>query len=205
MVCQGKGNSCQDVKVHNWDKSEWVIKLRCNKGITLLSNFVLSQVLVGIAICSDVLSFQFKERRKIVACLVLSATLISCHFMLLEHWTAALLGLLAVARFTSSIFTTSKRIMWIFLGITFILSTLTFNGYLTVLGCGATVFTTVAAFTKKDKLLRELMLIGTTIWIIHNYLAGSPGAVLLEAIFVGSNLVGYFRFYIRPRKQILHS
>jgi hypothetical protein len=169
----------------------------------LISNFVLSQILIGIAICSDILSFQFKERKKIVACLIVSATFISCHFMLLEHWTAALLGLLAAVRFTSSLFTTSKRIMWIFLFITFVISTFSFDGLLSVLGCTATVFTTVASFSKEDKLLRQLMLVGTIIWITHNYLAGSPGAVLMEALFICSNLVGYSRYYIRPKKLML--
>ena len=169
----------------------------------MISNFVLSQILIGIAICSDILSFQFKERKKIVACLIVSAIFISSHFMLLGHWTAAFLGLLAAVRFTSSLFTTSKKIMWIFLFITFVISTFSFEGLLSVLGCTATVFTTVASFSKEDKLLRQLMLVGTVIWITHNYLAGSPGAVLMEALFISSNLVGYFRYYIRPKKMML--
>lgn len=47
------------------------------------------------------------------------------------------------------------------------------------------------------------MVICSSIWIIHNYLAGSPGAVLMEIFFLSSNIVGYFRYYIRPRKQVL--
>ncbi len=85
--------------------------------------------------------------------------------------------------------------MWIFLFITFVISTFSFEGLLSVLGCTATVFTTVASFSKEDKLLRQLMLVGTMIWITHNYLAGSPGAVL--------NLVGYLRSYIMPKKLML--
>lgn len=171
----------------------------------MLSNFALSQILIGFAICTDILSFQFKEREKIVACLVVSALFISCHYILLGHWTATYLGLLAVARFASSMFTTSKRVMWIFLTITFGILIFSFEGLLSVLGCTATIFTTVAAFSKKDKLLRELMLVGTIIWMTHNYFAGSPGAVLMEALFIVSNLAGYFRYYIKPKRQTLHS
>lgn len=171
----------------------------------MLSNFVLSQILIGIAICSDILSFQFRERTKIVACLIVSVTFITGHFMLLGHWTAAFLGLLAMARFSICMFTTSKRVMWIFLVITFAISTFSFGGLLSILSCIATVFTTMAAFSKDDRFLRQFMLIGTMIWIIHNYLAGSPGAVLMEAIFISSNLVGYFRYYISPRKKLLQS
>lgn len=170
----------------------------------MISNFVLSQILIGIAICFDILSFQFKEKKKIVACLIISATIISCHFMLLGHWTAAFLGLLAAARYTTCLFTSSKRMMGSFILIAVVISTFSFEGLLSVLGCTATVFTTVAAFSKKDKLLRQLMLVGTMIWITHNYLAGSPAAVFMEALFISSNLVGYFRYYIRPKKLALH-
>jgi hypothetical protein len=164
----------------------------------LLSNFFLSQILIGFAIGVDTLSFQFKERTKILACLVVSALLISSHFMLLEHWTAALLGGLSVARYLSSVFTTSRSVMWIFLITIVAITGFSYEGMLSVLGCIATSTTTIAAFRKDDKRLRQLMLIGTMIWIVHNYLAGSPAAVLMETIFIVSNLVGYFRYYIKP-------
>ena len=80
-----------------------------------MSDFLLSQILIGIAICTDTISFQFKERKKIVACLLVSCTLISAHFMLLGHWTAAFLGLIAALRFTTSLFSTSKKLMVLFI------------------------------------------------------------------------------------------
>ena len=81
----------------------------------------------------------------------------------------------------------------------FAITVFSYDGWLSVLGCIATCFTTVAAFRKDDKALRQLMLVGTMIWIGHNYFAGSPGAVLMETIFIFSNLVGYFRYYIKPK------
>lgn len=163
-----------------------------------MSLFALSQILIGIAICSDIISFQFKERVHIVRCLLISCILISLHFVCLEHWTAACLGLVAAGRLITSLFSTSKIFLGFFLGVTLVVSTLTYEGLLSVLGCTAAFFGTVASFSKEDKLLRQLMSICTSIWIIHNYLAGSPGAVLMEIFFLGSNLVGYFRYYIRP-------
>jgi hypothetical protein len=139
-----------------------------------------------------------------VACLLISCTLISIHFMLLDHWTAACLGLIAAIRFTTSLFTTSKKFMTLFIVATIVTSICTFEGLLSILGCTGGVFGTVASFCKEDKLLRQLMLVGTSMWIVHNFLAGSPAAVLMELIFISSNLVGYFRFYIRPKRQILH-
>ena len=169
-----------------------------------MSLFVLSQILVGIAICSDIVSFQFKKREHIVGCLLISCVMISLHFMCLSHWTAACLGLVAAARFVTSLFSTSRIFLGFFVGISIIVSALTYDGVLSILGCAGSIVGTFASFSKEDKLLRQLMSVCTSIWIIHNYLAGSPGAVLMEFFFLGSNLVGYFRYYIRPRKQVLN-
>jgi hypothetical protein len=167
-----------------------------------MSLFVISQMLIGVAVCSDIVSFQFKERVHIVGCLIVSCIFISLHFMCLGHWTAACLALVAAGRFITSLFSTSKIFLGIFIGVSVVLSALTYEGLLSVLGCTGAIMSTVASFSREDKLLRQLMFLSTGIWIIHNYLAGSPGAVLMEFFFLGSNLVGYFRYYSRPQKQI---
>ena len=168
-----------------------------------MSLFVLSQILIGFAICSDIVSFQFKKREYIVCCLLVSCILISLHFMCLGHWTAACLGLVAAARFITSLFSTSKIVLGFFIGVTVIVSALTYDGLLSVIGCIGAIFGTIASFSKEDKQLRQLMSICTCVWIIHNYFAGSPGAVIMEIFFLSSNLIGYYRYYIRPKKQIL--
>ncbi|SDO64627.1 YgjV family protein [Desulforhopalus singaporensis] len=159
--------------------------------------FTLSQILVGIAICTDIVSFQFKKKAHIVCCLLISCILIAVHFACLGHWTAALLGMLAAGRFAISLFTTSKLCMALFISAAVVASLLTFEGMLSILSCSGAVFGTIASFSREDKQLRRLMMVATTFWLIHNFLAGSPAAVIMECIFLGSNLVGYFRYYIR--------
>lgn len=168
-----------------------------------MSSFVLSQILVGIAICTDLISFQFKEKKQIVSCLLVSCTMISLHFMCLEHWTAAFLALLAAIRFITSIFTTRKLYRTLFVIATVLISIFTYEGLLSILCTTGAVFGIYASFCEDDKPLRQLMAVGTSIWLIHNILAGSPGAVIMEILFLGSNLVGYFRYYIKPARQVL--
>ena len=167
-----------------------------------MSLFVISQILIGVAVCSDIVSFQFKARRHIIGCLIVSCIFISLHFMCLGHWTAACLALVSAGRFITSLFSTSRIFLGIFIGVVVLLSALTYEGLLSVLGCTGAVISTLASFSREDRLLRQLMFISTGVWLIHNYLAGSPGAVLMEIFFLGSNLVGYFRYYVRPRKQV---
>ncbi|SIN79650.1 YgjV family protein [Halodesulfovibrio marinisediminis] len=164
-----------------------------------MSFYLISQVLVGIAILFDILSFQFKDRKRIVQCLFVSGTLISTHFFLLGHQTAGFLMLVATLRYLTSVFTTSPRAMALFIGLALMATALTFEGMLSVLSCVGTTFHTAGAFSKNDKRLRILMIIGTLFWIPHNYLASSPVAVAMELLFLSSNLVGYYRHYLKGR------
>ncbi len=168
-----------------------------------MSSFTLSQILVGIAICSDLISFQFKEKKQIVSCLLVSCTMISLHFMFLEHWTAAILAFLAAIRFITSIFTTRKLYRTLFVIASILISIFTFEGLLSILCTTGAVFGIYASFCETDKPLRQLMAVGTSIWLVHNILAGSPGAVIMEILFLSSNLIGYFRYYIKPARQAL--
>lgn len=58
---------------------------------------------------------------------------------------------------------------------------------------------TYASFQGKDFTLRLLMIVGTVCWIVHNLLAFSPLAVVMETVFLISNLVGLWRFYANPK------
>ncbi|QFQ77324.1 YgjV family protein [Vibrio harveyi] len=160
-----------------------------------MSAFLWSQILIAIAIVFDLISFQFKKRQKIVCCLCASGILISTHFVLLEQWTAASLMLLASIRYFTSIFTTSKRWMFLYLTSALMITVMTFVDLINLLSFGGTLFQTTAAFCKSDQRLRQLMIVGTMLWLIHNYLAGSPTAVLMELLFISSNLIGYYRYY----------
>lgn len=168
-----------------------------------MTPFVLSQLLISVAIVSDIISFQFKEKRHILSCLIVSCTMISLHFLCLGHHTAALLGLVVACRFIVCIFTSKLRVMLFFIGISLLVTYFSYQGFLSILGCTGAIFGTIASFSKEDKRLRQIMMIGTSCWLVHNYLAGSPGAVIMEILFLSSNLVGYYRYYIRPKARIL--
>lgn len=162
-----------------------------------MSVFAISQILVAIAIMFDLLSFQFKDRKRIVTCLFCAGILISTHFALLEQWTATSLMVIATIRYLTSIFSTSSKLMLAFATGSVIATVMTYSGITSILSGIASIFQTAAAFNKDDRRLRELMIIGTSFWLVHNYLVGSPTAVVMETLFICSNLVGYYRYYLR--------
>ena len=166
-----------------------------------MSLFFISQVLVAVAIIFDLMSFQFKERKKIVGCLFCAGILISSHFVLLEQWTAASLMIIATVRYLTSIFSTSFKLKYLFCSLSIVASIVTYSGLASILSCIGSIFQTVAAFNKDDKRLRELMIVGTSFWLIHNYVIGSPTAVVMEILFISSNLIGYYRYYYKNTRQ----
>ena len=163
-----------------------------------MSSFALSQILIAIAIGCDLLSFQFKARQRILVCLCCSCLLISAHFALLGLWTAMGLAFLAAIRMVASYLTTSKRVMGVFIVAAVLTAVLTYHGLLSVLSCLGAIFGTVGSFCREDRQLRLVMMCATSFWLVHNILAGTPTAVVMEALFLGSNFLGYYRFYLRP-------
>ena len=135
-----------------------------------MNSFVLSQILVGIAICFDLLSFQLKKRTHIVLCLSVAGVFISTHFLLLEKWTAAILMMIAVIRYVTSFFSTSNKLMVLFVSVSFVSAAITFQGYLSVFSCLGSLFQTLGAFKSDDKKLRHFMIIGKLLWLFNNYL-----------------------------------
>jgi hypothetical protein len=162
-----------------------------------VSDFVLSQVLVGVVFFFDLASFQFREKRHVLTCLVFSALLLGIHFALLGAQTAAIMGFIAAARFSVAIFSHARWWLYLFLSLVMVNGILSYAGSLTVLATAGGLITTTAAFMPTDRQFREYMMAGTLVWIVHNAMAGSPAAVVLETFFLGSNLVGYYRFYLR--------
>ncbi|UCM46068.1 YgjV family protein [Aeromonas dhakensis] len=163
----------------------------------MMSLFLWSQLVVSLALLLDLLSFQLRARRAILACLALSCALNGAHFALLGQWSAATLLLLACVRFLVGIWWGRSELMWLFMGLSCLAVLATYQGPLALLGLLASLLQTRAAFCPDDRLLRRWMLLGTLCWLANNLLVGSPVAALMEGLFLVSNLVGYYRHYGR--------
>ncbi|MGL5502690.1 MAG: YgjV family protein [Aeromonas veronii] len=161
----------------------------------MMSLFLWSQLVVSLALLLDLLSFQLRDRRRILACLALSCALNAGHFALLGQWSAACLLLLASVRFLVSIWLVRRILMWFFMGLACAAALATYQGELSLIGLLASLLQTRAAFCQDDRLLRRWMLLGTLCWLVNNLLVGSPVAALMEGLFLVSNLVGYYRHY----------
>lgn len=162
--------------------------------------FLISQILIGFAFVSDFFSFQFKSRKKVLAFIVLSCFFIATHLFLLKEYTGAVLISISMVRYFISIYTTNQRLMYFFLVLIFVGTYFTYTRWVDLLALLSNILFNFAAFEKTNKRFRLIMMSGTSCWICYNIFIFSPAGIALEVNFLISNLIGYYRFYIRKQK-----
>lgn len=159
--------------------------------------FLISQLLAGIAIIADICSFQFKERKKIILFFIIAASCIALHYFLLERYVAAGIICIGIVRFFVAYHSTWKYWKYIFIGLFSAVTIVFYKDYYDFLILLAMSLSTIASFRSDDHSLRLFMMGGTITTICYNFLIFSPVGVLLETIFLVSNVIGYYRYYIK--------
>lgn len=162
-----------------------------------MNPFMLSQCLVALALLCDLAAFQCRVRHRVLGLLALSCSLNAAHFALLGYWPAVGLLLVAALRFAVGVRVRGRGWMLGFMALSTLVACLGYQGPLTGLTLAASLLQTWAAFCPDDRHLRRRMVLGTLCWMGNNLLVGSPVALLMESLFLLSNLVGYWRHYGR--------
>ncbi len=159
--------------------------------------FIISQVAMFIAMSFDFLSMQFKKREYTFLCLIVSASLISAHYFLLDKTAAGVIVFISVLRFITCYFTTDKKYLFIFIALNTISLFFTYKEiYDLIIYFGLVIFI-IGNFQADNKLMRKLMMIGTSMLIIYNGIIFSPMGIVAEGTFLISNFIGYYRHYMK--------
>ena len=161
--------------------------------------FIISQVFALIALILSVLSFQFKDRKYILFCLIISALCIALQYVFLERYVWAALVAIGFIRYLVSYYYPKPFLIPFFVFGFWILTWVFWKDYYDILPFLSASTNTIGAFQKNDKYLRIIMLFGSPLLILYYFLIVSPVWILLELMFLGSNLIGYYRYYIRKK------
>ncbi len=165
-------------------------------------SFLLSQLFATGTFVCDLISWQCRDRTRVLAVLVVSAVFYALHFALLHAWSGAALAAFSALRFFAARkFPGHNALVAVFVTVTVILTAATYGGYPSLIACMGGVCGTIAAFQREGKRLRLMMMGATTLWLLYNLCLKSPVGTLLEASFLLSNIVGYRRH----RKIIVQS
>ena len=159
--------------------------------------FIFSQIFVFFAILSDILSFQYKQRKKVLFFIALSSLLIGIHYFLLGEINAGILLMFSFLSSVISIFTSNKKYLYIFFILYLIPITLNYSTPTDLLIFVGIYLGLISKFQSKDEHLRIIMMIASLFVISFDIIIFSPLAIILDSIFLISNIVGYYRFYIK--------
>lgn len=168
--------------------------------IELSAYFIASQIAMFIAVFFDFLSLQFKKRQYTFLCLIVSASLISTHYFFLNKIAAGVIVFISVLRFITCYFTTNKNLMFLFIFLNTIALIFTYKEIFDLIIYIGLVIFIIGNFQEDNKLMRKLMMIGTSTILIYNIIIFTPMGIVAEGSFLISNFIGYYRHYIRRKK-----
>ena len=166
-----------------------------------MSDFLLSQLLVSITLAIECFAMQLKNKNRILALLSISCLFNGFHYLLHSQPTAGYIYRFSSSRFFIAI---KWRFHWVAatcLCVSLFITIYSYIGFLSILGFIATVFITTGSFSANDKFLRIMMIMGGTLWLVHNAILWSPVGILVETVFVGSSAIGYYRYYIAGKLE----
>ncbi len=160
-----------------------------------MDSFLISQALAAVAFTFGVVSFQCKERRNVLLWLCGSALMNAFHFFVLGRNGAGTLYIVMGVRVFTAAFTTDRRLMYVFMALIVTGFFVSYERPLDILALFGSLLPTYGNFQKSVRKIRLIYMVCAVTWMIHNYIAGSPVAVLMETTFLVSNLVGYWRIH----------
>ena len=173
---------------------------------------IIAQGIGIVAMLFNILSYQQKNSRGVIAMQLFGGALFSVSYIMLGVYVGGLLNILAALRgivySKREKFKANSRI-WIYLFISlFVLSyILTFTVFgkpftvgaaiLELLPVLAMVCVTVSFYVNKAAFIRKMGLISTPCWLIYNICNFTIGAIICDSVSICSIIVGMLRHDIK--------
>ena len=159
--------------------------------------FLISQVAISLAMGFDFLSLQYKKREHTFLCLIVSASLISIHYFLLDKIAAGVIVSISVLRYITCYFTTNKKYLFIFIALNTVSLFFTYKTPSDLIIYIGLIIFIIGNFQEDNKLMRKIMMCGTSIIILYNAIIFSPMGVIAEGSFLISGFIGYYKHYVK--------
>jgi len=115
------------------------------------------------------------------------------HFLLMGQWTASASAMVSLGRSMASVHFPLKSVGLLFMAMSLVCGFFLYTSWVSWLPISASVLGTFALFFLNGIRMRLLMLLGTALWLVHNYWVGSAGGTVLEAVLLGVNAMTILR------------
>ena len=164
---------------------------------------IIIQLIGGLGIIASIISFQCKKHNSILFFRSLNEAVFALQYFLLGAYTGMAMNLVGCIRniiFTKQILKNKKTTFTsILFGIIFILFGIcTWQGLKSILIIIAKVLSTIAYGNKNTTIVRIIIFITSTSWLVYNYCVFSIAGVLCESFTLISLIIGIIRLDIIP-------
>jgi Bacterial inner membrane protein len=169
-----------------------------------VTNPVIVQGIGVAAVIIAVTIFQTNNRKTMLRLGMCGCALWSLHFFLLGATTGSLMNLIGVGRayafYRIDPSGQNRWVLWSFLGLLTAVSIITWQGPISLLPLLGSGINVIAYWQKRPKIIRRLAFNTSPPWLIYNIISGSYPGIAVEILKMTSNLIGQYRFDIRPVK-----
>ena len=165
--------------------------------------YILSQVFIILNYVFLVITYQLKNKNKILLFNIVSQTSCALSYICLSAYTGLAMAIISV--FRNIVFlinekkngvtketTTNEILMLIVIyALIIILSVITFNGFLSLLSVFATMLYTFSVWQKSTKVYKILGIPVSLLWLSYNIYIHSIFGIILEFILMTSAVIGF--------------
>ena len=164
---------------------------------------IIIQLIGGLGIIASIISFQCKKHNSILLFRTLNEFIFAIQYFFLGAYTGMAMNLVGCVRniiFTKQILQNKKTtITTIIFGFMFLLfGIFTWQGMKSILIIVAKVLSTIAYGNKNTTVVRGIIFVTCSSWLIYNYCVFSMAGVLCEAFTLISLIIGVIRLDIIP-------
>ena len=162
-----------------------------------------------LVIISNVIAMQMKSKKKIIFCYLLANLFSSIMFFLLQSYSGAMICLFAMFQtIINNCFERNKKevpkvLIVLYIIISIILGTITFNKYIDIMPIVCSILFTLIIIQNKESYIRKFALINIIIWVIYDLLCNAYTGAISDLITTISTIVGIYRFDIKVKKNEL--
>lgn len=165
---------------------------------------IIIQILGGLGILASIISFQCKKHNRILLFRTLNEFIFAIQYFLLGAYTGMMMNIVGCVRNTIFARKVARNksttvAAAVFSGCFFLFGLLTYRGVESILIIVAKILSTFAYGNKNTTVVRGLILITSSGWLIYNYCVGSAAGMLCEAFTLLSIIAGIVRLDIASR------
>ena len=160
--------------------------------------YYIAQAIGIVGMALSIFSFQCKENKRFFITQAASGACFAVNFLLLGSYTAAVLNFINILRGWVFGFAPKKlrTPLAVSVAVMFAASTVfTYDGWLSLLILAAQLVGTAVMWTDSGKIIRVAQLAFVSpIWLTHNIICGSIGAILCEIFAITSTVISLIRY-----------